>query len=222
MEFNDPFECQAITVIEKGAEGKRYLRDGVKGLGLSVADRIQKIKQLEGKQGKPMLPADFPLLSDLVRKIGVSCFSDERDNILMWAHYSDNHSGVCLGFNTSRHLFQTAWQVQYQEQLPVLNRPSDSHDTLLEKSLLTKSAQWGYEREWRIIRRTLTVDESSYLERKYAGASREQLEVALRQSGPGFYSFPKEAISEVCLGVKMTPDKKKTVIGWVKDAGLAK
>ena len=28
--------------------------------------------------------------------MGVVCFSESYDNIIMWSHYSDNHKGFCL------------------------------------------------------------------------------------------------------------------------------
>jgi len=31
--------------------------------------------------------------------IGVSCFSQEEDNLLMWSHYADKHKGLCLKFD---------------------------------------------------------------------------------------------------------------------------
>ena len=32
-------------------------------------------------------------------KRGITCFSRKNDNILMWAHYANNHQGVCIGFD---------------------------------------------------------------------------------------------------------------------------
>lgn len=34
-----------------------------------------------------------------IAKRGITCFSRDNDNILMWSHYANNHSGVCLGFD---------------------------------------------------------------------------------------------------------------------------
>jgi len=159
-------------------------------------------------------------MDELLKEIGISCFSEAKDSILMWAHYAADHSGVCIGFDTTKHFFQTAWQVRYQDDLPIIYRPSDDPDTMLSKSLLTKSIHWNYEQEWRIVRRTMTPEQRQVIASKYAHHSPEQLEVMLNQQGPGLYSFPKHAITEVILGIKMMHQKKQQVLQWIKEAQL--
>ena len=34
---------------------------------------------------------------------GVCCFSEKKDDILMWSHYADGHKGFCLEFITPKH-----------------------------------------------------------------------------------------------------------------------
>ena len=157
---------------------------------------------------------------NILASVGVSCFSAVRDDILMWSHYAAQHTGVCIGFDTRRHIFQTAWEVSYQDDLPTIYRPQDDEETMLQKSLMTKSSHWRYEREWRIVRRTMTDSERLVMHQKYGKLSAEAAYVLLHQVGPGFYSFPKEAITEISLGVKMPPAKRKMVIEWVQAAGL--
>jgi hypothetical protein len=31
-------------------------------------------------------------------QIGICCFSDTCDNELMWSHYTENYSGICIGY----------------------------------------------------------------------------------------------------------------------------
>ena len=28
----------------------------------------------------------------------ISCFSEEPDNMLLWSHYGNKHTGICIGF----------------------------------------------------------------------------------------------------------------------------
>lgn len=121
---------------------------------------------------------------------------------------------------TTKHIFQTAMEVQYQDELPVVFRPSDSPDTVLSKSLLTKSSHWKYEHEWRIVKRTMTTDQQRELALKYEYCSSEKLEVMAAQNGPGLYSFPRQAITEVILGVKMADQKRQQVLQWIQEAKL--
>lgn len=218
--FNDPFECKPLCVIENGKAGDSFLSKGCKELGYSPAKRIQKLGELRRFQGRPMPSGLESNMNELLKEIGISCFSAARDSILMWAHYAAEHSGVCIGFDTTKYFFQTAWEVQYQDELPIILRPSDNPDTMLSKSLLTKSIHWNYEHEWRIVRRTMTPEQQRTIIDKYGHHSFEQLEVMVNQKGPGFYSFPKQAITEVVLGVKMPTSKRRKVLQWIQEAEL--
>jgi len=39
------------------------------------------------------------LVSDFSRMYGMVCFSTSWHDPVMWAHYSDKHKGLCLGFD---------------------------------------------------------------------------------------------------------------------------
>jgi hypothetical protein len=79
----------------------------------------------------------------------IYCLTPVPDSTLMWSHYADNHRGVCLEFGTDVRLFASAVQVTYRFDYPkwapnlVASNPAEI--------LLTKSDDWKYEREYRII-----------------------------------------------------------------------
>jgi hypothetical protein len=93
----------------------------------------------------------------------VLCLTETPSNILMWAHYANCHTGVVLQFAS---LESSSWAaarpVAYREKMPLLF----DHDELLKfltgrtaidkerfrlESVLTKSTDWRYEREWRVV-----------------------------------------------------------------------
>lgn len=89
-------------------------------------------------------------------KYAIGCFSDKRDNILMFSHYAEKHTGFCVGFNTiafvesleSRNppLLPSLRSVFYFKKLPPLsieNRPA--------LCATCKDEIWSYEREYRIF-----------------------------------------------------------------------
>jgi hypothetical protein len=45
--------------------------------------------------------------------IGIVCFSRTFNNILMWAHYADEHKGIVLGFDQNFFPFKVARNVNY-------------------------------------------------------------------------------------------------------------
>jgi hypothetical protein len=79
----------------------------------------------------------------------VYCLSEKPDLPLMWAHYTASHTGVCLEFDALTAPFtrdSSATKVEYSAAYP-------AHDivTVGYEPLVTKSADWSYEEEWRLI-----------------------------------------------------------------------
>jgi hypothetical protein len=84
---------------------------------------------------------------------GMICFGATWDNPMMWAHYADKHSGVCLGFEVED---KFANVVDYtDEKIDVEFGPHlPNHGLsveLLNKVLATKSTAWASEQEWRTL-----------------------------------------------------------------------
>jgi len=106
----------------------------------------------------------------LDNELGISCFSETPKSILMWSHYAEKHTGICLAYDTSIFLKDTRrydiidWlnPVRYMNDisdiLSELKRKADGEyfskeeDEILQyKSLLTKYDAWSYEMEWRLV-----------------------------------------------------------------------
>jgi hypothetical protein len=68
----------------------------------------------------------------------------------MWSHYADNHRGICLEFDANSELFRSCRRVAYRSKYPVM-RPQTLLQGNFEQALLTKSNDWKYEDEYRII-----------------------------------------------------------------------
>jgi hypothetical protein len=84
----------------------------------------------------------------VARRWGVLCFSEEKTDILQWAHYADRHKGICLGFDVSGSQGKFG-QVKYRTtRFPFPEKPDVDFSWNL---LSTKSKEWGYEREWRVF-----------------------------------------------------------------------
>ena len=113
----------------------------------------------------------------------ITCFSENRDASLMWAHYADSHKGYCLEYDWSENIAskESSYHNEYNTLLaPVyysaqrfdatsvvfnmiesklkstlkIDMPTYLSDSLLSiKSLLVKSVDWSYEKEWRMFQR---------------------------------------------------------------------
>lgn len=99
------------------------------------------------------------ILHDTLAEVGVYCLSELNDNILMWSHYANCHRGYCLVFRSHlvrgasgvAQLTASALPIIYSDVYPVVNPIIDNNKERLEKSILTKSNEWSYEKEWRSI-----------------------------------------------------------------------
>jgi hypothetical protein len=92
----------------------------------------------------------------------------------MWAHYSDSHRGLCLEYDVDH---ATCLPVVYSAKQPVVesiprHETGPAAGTLSinvhreARVFLTKSADWSYEQEYRIIR--FAKDQASVGERAAA------------------------------------------------------
>ena len=86
---------------------------------------------------------------------GFISFSKHWSVPTMWAHYANNHGGICLGFDLPQSLDIGVpyAKVDYEETLmPLDSKVEDDHtykDEMVHYASKTKSQHWQYENEWR-------------------------------------------------------------------------
>ena len=122
----------------------------------------QMRRELKGNlhQGLRKIRSNFASLKE---RIGISCFCESENSLLMWAHYADNHRGICVEYNlleTNQQLNFTPVSVIYSNTKAHFNslNPETSEQDAYElfiQSVTSKSPEWSYEKEWRIIQDTL-------------------------------------------------------------------
>ena len=99
-------------------------------------------------------------LENLRHTTGISCLSESCDSNLMWAHYANSNRGMCVEYN----LFEITKQLQFTP-VPVIYsaegaclKSIDPENADIEairfliSTVSSKSEDWAYEKEWRIIR----------------------------------------------------------------------
>jgi len=162
-EFNDPFDSRIPMNFTDMADNEelqrqfaeKFLVDG----NLSTAERKNKVNNIltNGKirnreNLRRMEQARIKKMEEFFR---LYCLSAVPDNLLMWAHYSDSHKGVCIGFNPKKliEVISPVWvaPVGYSFEYPrisVLEHP----EKILEILLFNKSIDWIYEKEIRYVK----------------------------------------------------------------------
>lgn len=130
-----------------------------------VKNLLNKSELIEGWE---QLQSDFNhQVRTYLENCYVSCFSETGLNLLMWAHYTRSHAGICIKFrtyNSGREGFvRHAKPVVYKENPPfpctkselidqiVNNQPLSFREDWSKDLLFTKSRHWKYEREWRLL-----------------------------------------------------------------------
>lgn len=90
-----------------------------------------------------------------INACGVLTLSRNYDNLLLWAHYSNNHKGLVLGFDVlvDPEFFMWPLNVSYQDTYKAINYFRDG-DEAINKIISTKSTHWAYEEEFRVLKKS--------------------------------------------------------------------
>jgi hypothetical protein len=138
-DFNDPFEFRPCIQPAPDERLRSFVEENFERIieesldkygGLTDPSLKSNLKECLLTQ-KDRLPEMFRLLEPTLlqktsssldrafnQNIGLLCLSEIRDSILMWGHYTDNHQGFVIGFDSEDSFF--------------LNRRSDQPEFLYQ------------------------------------------------------------------------------------------
>jgi len=199
--LNDPFDCKVHTSFKGTArEYKQHMLRLLKKYrpSLNRQQRQAENARIFRQEKRHKDPGLFSRVAADVQKEydkwGVYCLSARNDEVLMWSHYANSHSGVCLGFShRSVRPFGPVFQVMYSPELPKVSYLKGGDVEKFSADFLTKSLQWEHEHEWRVVD---------------------------RNKGKGLRQFPPESLVEVILGAKMNQEDRAAIISWIEDRPL--
>jgi hypothetical protein len=95
-------------------------------------------------------------IHDAKMGLGICSFSETNDNQIMWAHYANGFTGICVEYYVPNMLLALddavdCVRVHYDEKAHRVYPKSATSSDIAKKILSTKSHRWLYEREWRLI-----------------------------------------------------------------------
>lgn len=156
-EFNDPFEMVMGNYLNSVSK-----------------EEHEKIMSLSGTllDGASYYNSAWDAQCGVRASVGVLCFTTKEDNLLMWAHYANNHTGICIEFDRNAEFFNGQYknacglfgrtvkdyyqnigklrEVKYEIERPMYVEPSElEYNT---ESWFVKSPEWEYEEEQRLLR----------------------------------------------------------------------
>lgn len=168
--FNDPFDCKIPLRYDLLTRWQWYNK--TKNLMKEEYSNWSKVNIKKGAKfwmslGKytdketvdKFIKDEIQLLES---EFGIFSLSCVKDNILMWSHYSNSHSGICVGFNvknlmqnlsnyTNNNLFFELKKVNYVRKYPKIIPYHQNTEIFYNKRLFYKSSFWEYEQEYRIL-----------------------------------------------------------------------
>ncbi len=153
--LNDPFEV--IIPSELISTSKMHIKTN---------DPKYKIfKNIKGENAN--IEDSYQTLFDLC---GVISLSETQHNLLMWAHYANQHKGLCIGYSTD---ILSEMNIPTYSKLPLTTKPmkvnydckktfdynlyldftdvNSIYQSAMTKVLTTKGDDWIYEKEHRFI-----------------------------------------------------------------------
>jgi hypothetical protein len=189
--FNDPFDCNDKLLKIN------YNGDMIDEVLHNSSMKLSRQKRREVKRSFTN-PKNF---QDIIRterqKYKIACFSEHFNETLMWSHYADKHSGICIGFNFP-HKYDDKFvlcPVKYLNELKPIDGALDVLRVLMYW-LTTKSVRWDYEQEIRAITKS-KLDSKNEMIR-----------------------FDPKYIKEIIFGCNVTDTEFNNGISKIKESGL--
>lgn len=146
--FNDLFDCHKELIIIDDDNHKKLIKSFIKEYYKDVDfDSVS-----EQKQASLIEEAGYDLA---YITFGISCFTSNPNNLLMWAYYCNN-SGFMIEYDYSifPENFQGPFPINYLEKIkPISIKENGPNISLLYQSNI-KSIVWGHECEWRYLIRS--------------------------------------------------------------------
>lgn len=154
--LNDPFESRLNLEVENSLLNKLSLTD--------VDIEVEDDDSIDEHFKKNII---YKRIYDSLNDYAVFSLSETPRNLLMWAHYADEHKGVCIGYK--KDLFETIKnktttdlgiesyspvKVNYDNIRPQPESKESSREErkkVIFDQLITKSDDWMYEKEHRCI-----------------------------------------------------------------------
>ena len=225
-DLNDPYECLSVPpstqeamklCIESHQQYISTIQDELKNneekidfLNQALNTELNKIKDDVHPNYKDHLVYNQNLRIDST--IFILCFSKAWNSSVMWAHYCKNHTGFCIGFDKNNPLFNESGKDNTSSLLPIkysnkrIKIPIEKNKIFkfAMKILLTKSLEWIYEKEERIITSDLKT---------FKKIVKKDQEISLMK-------IPHSSISEVVVGLNIFKEDLDIIKEFSKINGI--
>jgi len=211
--LNDPFDCRIfknyIKALETEESKENYisaslLRNSKYFLenNISIGEAESRLRERIADSLHYQIRGEYTHENLSNKFVGIICFSEVWNSILMWTHYSDSHKGYCVGFDEKRlRLFQDGrlQRVNYSNDYPEIDPLVETKNSA-EIKYFYKSDEWKYEQEIRLMKIFPTDTNQNYTDRRI--------------------NFDNKLVKEIILGLQTEKFAKQEIIAIAKDKGI--
>lgn len=193
--------ADAIEILRAGRPGmnrETFEREVMPGIDRSIASMPTSIARMNAE------------VREELASCKVLCLTDRYNSILMWSHYASNHTGAVFKFRNIPELdspYVTARPVSYQEAIPALATFDEfagifsgnwtfAGRGISNTFMYTKSIDWSYEHEYRIVSGQGRDRNSSFEDLPFGPAELESVYFGVR-AGADFIRDTTEALNEI-------------------------
>ena len=158
--FNDPWDCKPYFDFTR-LDDPIFFERQVQWFDRAARKNTAYLSEEEFRRRAARLRSDRPFLERMIHDMAtvsdameqeyrVYCLTTNPTSTLMWSHYAQNHTGICLGFRCHNQVFGSALRVEYSDTFPLIDLANEGMEASL-LPFLAKSADWSYEEEYRLI-----------------------------------------------------------------------
>lgn len=180
-DINDESQLRSILSNLYKINAERKLNDSARSLrykGPKTLEKISTLSQSEAERLVSEIYDNFDFFDDKSASInqalansignvilsgyskGILSLAENSDCPLMWAHYANNHEGLCLGYKIPDKVKAKIHPINYSSNrreiktsqiIKMLNNDNTARREIEDAIFLRKATPWGYEKEWRMI-----------------------------------------------------------------------
>ncbi|WP_419773998.1 DUF2971 domain-containing protein [Halarcobacter sp.] len=226
--FNDPFECKlTIDNMASDEDIQNFHKENFEKLLKEEYDKNNAINSvLSYEQFLLLSETKKESILDSLKEINSSeCFIQQlrnkfeeilnyewgilslttsKDNLLMWAHYANEHKGFTVEFSEKSNFFHKREDKKsFFNHLHKVNYSSyrdykDLSKKQFEEVFLTKSIEWEYEEEYRVFKQLSSANE-------------------VKNENIYLFNFPKDMIKAIYCGCNMDKVHKEKILNIISN-----